>query len=313
MFAQGPPGVAVVVLNYNGTADTLECVRSLLRARCPARIYVVDNGSRPPLRPALEEAGIHVRLIENAENLGFTGGNNVALRAALDDGARYVLLLNNDTTVDPGFLEPLVAALERDPALGLVTPKIYFYGQDRVFWAHGARVDRWTGRSPHIGVYEKDRGQYDAIGEVDRITGCAMMCRREVVERVGMLDDRFFIYCEELDWCLRIRRAGYRLAVVKDSVIWHKGHRDAGRIGRPFIAYLQTRNQLLLLRKNSNDFAAGGAGALVYFAVSFFHQLARGIGGWLWTRDRRYRDYARAVLAGAVDYWRGRFGKPAFR
>lgn len=306
--------VAVVVLNYNGNEDTLECLRSLEKITyAPAQAYVVDNGSNPPLRPAFEAAGFRMRLLENAENLGFTGGNNGATRVALSEGADAVLLLNNDTIVDPGFLEPMVRALESDPGLGIVTPKIYFYGRDRVFWAHGARVDRWTARSPHIGVYESDSGQYDHIREVERVTGCAMLARRALLEQVGLLDERFFIYSEEMDWCLRSRRAGWRMAVVKESIIWHKGHRDSGRVGRPFIAHLQTRNHLLMLRKNSNYFVAGGAFAVVYFLISFLWQLAKGMACWAVTRDRRFLDYARAILMGATDYWRGRFGRPALR
>ncbi len=306
--------VAVVVINYNGTGDTLECIRSLLRVTCPGvRIYVVDNGSDPPLRPALEVAGVDVRLFESGRNLGFTGGNNLGARVALEEGADSVLFLNNDTVVAPGFLEPLVRALVEDSGLGIVTPKISFYGQERIFWAHGARVGRWTARSPHIGVYEKDTGQYDHIREVERVTGCAMLARRALIERVGLLDDRFFIYSEELDWCLRSRRAGWRLAVIKDSVIWHKGHRDSGRIGRPFIARLQTRNHLLMLRKNSNYFVAGGVFALAYFMLSLLAHLAHGLLGWTFRRDRRYRDYMQAHWDGMVDCWRGRFGRPALR
>ncbi len=306
--------VAVIVLNYNGNADTLECLRSLARITRPsAAVYVVDNGSRPPLRPELEAAGLPVRLIESPVNLGFTGGNNLGTRRALEEGAEAVLLLNNDTVVDPGFLDPLVRALETDPGMGIVTPKIYIYGEDRVFWAHGARVDRLTGRSPHLGVLERDSGQYDHVREVERVTGCAMLARRELLERVGMLDDRFFIYSEEVDWCLRSRRAGWRLAVVKESVIWHKGHRDTGRAGVPFTLYLQTRNHLLMLRKNSNYFVAGGAFALAWFAASFLWQVGRRAAGWALTRDPRWRDAALAVLRGGVDFWRGRFGRPPDR
>jgi GT2 family glycosyltransferase len=292
--------IALVVLNYNGNDDTLECLRSLLKISYPdPRIYVVDNGSDPPLREALGDLRTRVRLIENRENLGFTGGHNAALKLALSEGADQVLLLNNDTVVDPGFLEPLVRALNEDPGLGIVSPKIYFYGKDRVLWSYGARVDRLTGRSPHIGVDEYDSGQCDAIRDVDRVTGCAMLVRRDFLERVGALDDRFFAYAEEMDWCLRARRAGYRVAVVKESILWHKGHRSSGRIGRPFIGYLLARNHLLLLRKHSNYFFAGGSVALAYFALSLGSRLVRAP-----------LDYSRACVRGVVDFWRGRFGRP---
>ena len=307
------PKVGIVIVNFNGTDDTLECVRSVVKVRYPNfRTYVVDNGStvspREKLSPHLDD----VTLIENDANLGYTGGNNVGCRRALEEKVDYVLLLNNDTTVDPGFLDPMVDAMERDDRLGMVTPKIYFYGQDRVFWAYGAAVGRWTGRSPHLGVYRKDTGQFDSIREVDRITGCAMFVRREVFERVGFLDDRFFIYCEELDWCLRTRRAGWRLEVVPESVIWHKGHRDSGRIGRPFIAYLQTRNQLLMLRKQSGVFALGGGTAALWHTASLAKEVGRNLLAWMGTQNPDRLRVAGAFIRGVVDYWRGNFGKPPY-
>lgn len=307
------PKTAIVLLNYNGTEDTLECAASLARLTYPAvTIYLVDNGSRDFPRETFRIRFPSFVLIENGANLGFTGGNNVGCRRALEDGAEYVLLLNNDTVVDPGFLEPMIEEMERDATLGMVTPKIYFYGQDRVFWAYGASVGRWTGRSPHLGVYQRDVGQYDHLREVERITGCAMFVRREVFERVGFLDDRFFIYCEELDWCLRARRSGYRLAVVPRSVLWHKGHRDSGRIGRPFIAYLQTRNQLLMLRKNSGSFAVGGAVGLVWHTMSLAKEVGRNLAEGVVRRDPSKFRCARAFVHGAVDFWRGRFGRPPY-
>lgn len=313
MTCMANPPVGIVVLNFNGTDDTVECVESLCRVTYPqARIYVVDNGSKESPRAKLAPFLNRMVLIENGENLGFTGGNNVGCRRALEDGMKYVLLLNNDTVVDPGFLEPMVAAMEGDPALGMVTPKIYFYGRDKEFWAYGARIERWTGRSPHIGVYETDRGQYDSIRDVARITGCAMFVRRELFERVGFLDDRFFIYCEETDWCLRSRAAGYRLEVVPSSVIWHKGHRDSGRVGKPFIAYLQTRNQLFLLRKNSRHFALRGIPALGWYSASLLWAVVRHLGYALFQFRRDALACAGAYLRGVTACLGGRFGRPPY-
>lgn len=296
--------VAVVILNHDGTEDVLQCLRSFRAVGFPGlRIYVVDSGSRTPLRPSLPADDGRVRLLESAVNLGFTGGCNLGARAALDDGATHLLFLNDDTTVAPDFLDPLVRALDRDPSLGIATPKIYFHGQERVLWAHGARLDPWTGRSVHVGVYRKDEGQFDGIREVPRVTGCAMMVRRDFVERVGLLDDRFFIYSEEVDWCLRARRRGYRLAVVPESVIWHRGHRTTGRLGRPFIAYLQARNHLLMLRKNSEWFVAGATPALAWFLAALSWKA-------LAAPFRGETASARAALRGVRDGLRGRFGPP---
>jgi GT2 family glycosyltransferase len=295
---------AIIVLNFNGTEDTLACLQSLRAITFrDTRVYVVDNGSQPPLKPSLPREDRDVRLLESPVNLGFTGGCNLAARAALDDGASHLLFLNNDAVVAPGFLEPLVRAVDDDPQVGIATPKIYFHGQDRVIWAHGASLNLWTGRSLHLGVYRQDTGQFDHVRTVDRVTGCAMLVRRDFVERVGMLDDRFFAYGEEMDWCLRARKQGFRMAVVPESVVWHKGHRTSGKIGRPFIDYLRTRNHLLLLRKNSDSFALRGLVARAVFLTSL---TLRSMG--LALRGRRAS--ARAVLRGFRDARHGRFGPP---
>jgi GT2 family glycosyltransferase len=295
--------VGIVVLNYNGREDTLECVRSLARIAYPAwRLTLVDNGSTVRIKDDVLAILPGARVIERDVNEGFTGGNNIGARAALADGADGVLLLNNDTVVDPGFLDPLVEAMRLDPRVGMATPKIYCYDSRAVLWGYGARIDRTTGRSPHIGTDETDRGQFDRIEEVDRITGCAMFVRRELFERVGFLDDRFFIYEEEIDWCLRARRAGYRLRVVPQSIIWHKGHRDSGRIGRPFMTYLQTRNHLLLIRKHADAFVGGGLPAVAYAGLAAARGIVRGRGSWRHTR---------AIVEGWRDAILGHYGRPA--
>lgn len=304
--------IGVVILNYNGREDTLECVKSLAAVGFPDwKLYVVDNGSEIKVRRDVLEILPAARVIENEANEGFTGGNNIGARAALADGAEAVLMLNNDTIVAPDFLNPLAAALQADPQLGMATPKIYFYDGDSVLWGYGATIDRTTARSPHIGTYETDRGQYDGIGTVDRITGCAMFVRRELFEKVGFLDERFFIYEEEIDWCLRARRAGYTLRVVPQSIIWHKGHRDSGRIGRPFMTYLQTRNHLLMIRKNGTSFTGGGWPAIIYAGLVATRKLVRNMWAWLLSRDVRHLREARAIVEGIRDAVLGKFGKPA--
>jgi GT2 family glycosyltransferase len=137
-----------------------------------------------------------------------------------------------------------------------------------------------------------------------------MLARREFIERVGLFDDRFFAYCEEIDWCLRGRRAGYRLGVVPDSVIWHRGHRTSGLLGRRFIGYLLARNHLLLLRKHSGSFVAGGGPALVYFAASTLWRILAGVAAWGATGDPRRLEEAEGMVRGIGDFWRGRFGRP---
>jgi hypothetical protein len=305
------PGVAIIVINLNGRDDTLKCLASLDKVKYPnLKIYLVDNGSTQPIADDVRRLFPKVILIQNAKNMGFTGGNNIGIKKALKDKAEYVCLLNNDTIVNENFLEPLIKVCEGNPAIGMATPKIYFYGSSNIIWAYGAKVDKTLARSPHIGVGEKDRKQFDKIRFVERITGCAMFVKKEVIEKIGMLDDRFFIYEEELDWCLRARRLGYKLAVVPESIIWHKGHRDSGRIGRPFIGYLQTRNHFLMLKKNRDYFRFGGFVAILYAGLVIFKEVVKSL--FFAGLDKRYSRYAGAVIKGVLDFLRGRYGEPDF-
>jgi hypothetical protein len=300
------PLVGIVVINLNGKRDTLECLGSLTKIYYPNyRIFLVDNGSTEQIREELNMLFPQVEFIRSRVNLGFTGGNNLGARIALLEGASFVLFLNNDTTVAPDFLDRLVQACQTDPRIGMATPKIYFYGQPKVIWACGASIDRITGRTPHTGVYQSDQGQYDKQTDVDRITGCAMLVRRELIQEIGLFDERFFIYGEETDWCLRAKKAGYRLITVPDSVIWHKGHRDSGRIGRPFITYLQTRNHLLLLCKHQNQFALQAIPAILYTLGIILKELFIGA-------SSGRKDHVKAILLGMLDSFRRRYGKPPY-
>jgi hypothetical protein len=306
------PFVGIVVINYNGRDDTLECLHSIARLRYPNyKVYLVDNGSTEPIAEDIRRLFPKVNFIQSRINLGFTGGNNLGIKAALGDGAEYLLLLNNDTVVREDFLFPLVEAM-KDPAIGMVAPKIYFYGSEGIIWAYGAKVDRLFARSPHLGVGQKDSGDFDRPIYVERITGCAMFIRRELIERIGMLDNDFFIYEEELDWCLRARRAGYKLLVVPDSCIWHKGHRDSGRIGRPFIGYLQTRNHFLMLRKNRKYFYFGGFLAVLYAGGVIVKELIKSVGLVVIRGQRKYLLYAASIVKGVLDFLRKRYGRPNF-
>ncbi len=306
------PLVGIIIINYNGRADTFECLLSLTQITYPNyRIYLVDNGSADKIGEDVRNRFRGVRVIENERNLGFTGGNNTGIKVALQEGCDYILLLNNDTVVERGFIEPLLARLS-DTNVAMSTPKIYIHGFDKKIWAFGGRLDRFLGRSPHIGVDLIDQGQFSQSVRVDRITGCAMFIKSDIIRRFGMLDDQFFIYDEEADWCIRLSKKGYRFIVEPSSLIWHKGHRDSGRIGRPFMVYLQARNHLLLLRKHSNFYLFGGSVALIYSLLSAIRTIFASYFGLFLRRDKRYLGIGRAVFLGILDGIRGRFGKPIY-
>jgi hypothetical protein len=186
------------------------------------RILVVDNASSDDSVASIRREFPSVEVIVNALNLRFAGGNNVGIRHALQKGTEYVLLLNNDTTVDPEFLTELVKRAEGDPAIGMVGAKIYYYSDPGRIWFAGGRIEWWKGWISHIGLRESDHGQHDTSADVDYITGCCLLVKRSVIDKTGMLDERFFMYGEDVDWCLRAQRAGFRLLYEPRAKVWHK-------------------------------------------------------------------------------------------
>ncbi len=218
------PRVAIVVLTWNGRNLTMECLASLASLEyANAEVIVVDNGSSDGTADAVRAAyGDRVTIIENAANLGFAGGNNVGIRRALEKGADCVLLLNNDTVVDPALVGRLVDAITASEHIGIVGPKIYYASPPDRIWFAGGEVFLWRGVSRHIGIREKDTGQCDAVRDVDYITGCALMADRGVFEAIGYLDTSYTAYYEDVDFCMRARRAGFRVVYAPTGKVWHK-------------------------------------------------------------------------------------------
>jgi GT2 family glycosyltransferase len=205
------PAVFTIILNWNGLADTRECLASLRKIDYPNnRVLVVDNGSEGDEATALEEeSGGFIEVIRNAANLGFAGGMNVGIRRALEAGAEYVLLLNNDVTVEPGFLAAMIAAAGRHPNLAAACPKAYFRDRPEVIYSTGGSVNLWTGTARQLGRGERDRGQFEGEATRDYADGLCMLIPAAAIEKVGLLDEEYFTYWEETDWC-RGRRCGTR-------------------------------------------------------------------------------------------------------
>jgi len=219
-----PPAVAVIILTWNGEDLTLDCLRSLAPVATPnLRVVVVDNGSTDDTVAAIRALGdARVTIIENGTNLGFAAGNNAGIRRALDHGADFILLLNNDTVVDPAFVDELLAAMGREPDIGIAGPKIYYLEPRDRIWFAGGEVSLWRGTARHIGIREADRGQHDAARDVDYVSGCALFARREVFDRIGMLDAGYRAYFEDADLCARAERAGFRIRYVPTARVWHR-------------------------------------------------------------------------------------------
>jgi GT2 family glycosyltransferase len=221
---QSPPRVAVLILNWNGKALTIDCLESLMRVETPdVELIVVDNGSSDGSVEAIRDRfGERVTLIANGQNLGFAGGNNAGIRYALDAGADFVLLLNNDTVVDPALIDHLLRPFADDPRVGITGPKIYYYTPRDQIWFAGGRIFLARGTSCHIGIRQTDSGQYDRRVEIDYVTGCALMASRAVFEKCGLLDPSYVAYYEDADFCMRARRAGFSIVYEPGGRVWHK-------------------------------------------------------------------------------------------
>lgn len=240
------PRVTIIVLSWNQRAVTLECLASLSRITYPHRhLLLVDNASTDGTPEAVRRGFPAVDVLALPENRLFAGGNNAGIRHALDRGADMVLLLNNDTEVDPGFLEHLVARALSTPHCGMVAPKIYYYGDQRRLWYAGGEVSFWTGTLRHVGIRQIDAGQHDAGGETGYATGCCVLVPREAIERAGMLDEAYRMYTEDADWSWRIRAAGYSIQYEPRARVWHKisvstgGHLSAYKMRRKFTGNLR--------------------------------------------------------------------------
>lgn len=259
--------ITIIVVNYNGWQDTVDCLKSIDKLQIinyKLQIVLVDNASNDNSVVELKEwifkeNKSNIELVELSSNKGFSGGNNVGIKQAMHNKSDYILLLNNDTVADPKLVSKLINRVERDSSIGIVGPKIYFekgyeYHKNRykqselgnVIWFAGGKIDWNNMYAMHRGVDEVDRGQYDKSCETDFITGCSMFIKREVVEEVGYFDNDLFLYLEDLDYCIRAKKAGYNLIYEPASIIWHKNASSSDKPGSKLHQYYQTRNRLIV-------------------------------------------------------------------
>lgn len=244
---QSYPLVSIITVNYNQSEVTCALLTSLQHITYPnIEVIVIDNASSDNPQ-SIRQRFPNVVLVLNPINYGFAAGNNMGLMRAKGE---YVLLLNNDTEVPPEFLEPLIRKLQRDPEIGAVSPKIrYFFEPKKIQYAGYTPMNYITMRNFAIGHHETDTGQYDADRETYYAHGAAMLVPMKVVKEVGLMSYIFFLYYEEADWCERIKRAGYKIFYVHNSLVLHKESVSTGKLSTLKIYYLN-RNRLVFMRRN---------------------------------------------------------------
>jgi len=217
------PKVSIITLNWNALEDTIECLESLQKVAYPNfEVIVVDNGSECNQAQILKERfGDFIKVIENEVNYGFAKGCNIGMADALNRGIDYMLLLNNDTVVAPDFLDELINVVRSDSKIGIAGGKIYTYSDRDKVWFAGGLVKNGS-ETIDIRQALKDEGQFEEIVECGWIIGCLMLISREVLQTIGMFDEKFFFGGEDLDLCSRAEMEGYRITWVPTCKIWHK-------------------------------------------------------------------------------------------
>lgn len=292
------PLVHIVLLCWNGWEDTRECLESLRRLTYPhVSVVVVDNGSTDGTPEKVAEGFPEFEVVRNGRNLGFAEGSNIGIRRALAAGADFVMLLNNDTVVHEGFLQPLLCAL-RDPGIGAVSPEIRYHDRPHLTWFNGGSIDWRTGWAYHT---PKHPSPQPGATATPIITGCCMAVPRDVFLRVGVLDQRYFLIYEDTDWSVRAIRAGYRMMVVPESRVFHKVSASFRRDMPTLGTFYFTRNGLLFISKHADRPVQVTMRFVWRWVVRFSLQQARA----------RHPGWAALALLRVMALWahlRGRYG-----
>lgn len=307
--------VFAVTINFNKEKVTKEWLESMQKMHLDwfsLDLVIVDNASKVKFTLSSNEKTLrytqgkreNVHIIRSEDNTGFTGGNNIGAEYALKKGADYILIINNDTTSDPDLVKNLLEILDSNPKIGMTTPKIYFakgheFHKERyknedlgkVFWFAGGYTDWANIKSVHRGVDEVDQGQYDKEEEVDFASGCCMLIKKEVIEKVGLFDKRGFMYFEDAILCERVHKAGYQIWYVPSAKLWHLNAASSGGSGNELQDYFITRNQMLFGMKYAP------VRSKIALVRQSFRYLLNG-------RPRQKQ--------GIRDYYLGRFGKGTY-
>jgi len=290
-----PPRVVAVVLNWNGTDDTVACVRSLSRIAAPAlEIVVVDNGSRTSPEAALRDGGLDVPVVPTGVNLGYAGGNNVGIRWAQDRGADFVWILNNDTEVDAGALGPLLEAARRHPRGGAFGSRVLRGDDPSKIWVAWGTVTWRQSLIALVGENESDGPRFDVEREVEWIPGCSLLLRMAALKEVGDLDEEFFAYHEDVDWAARARARGWTSVYVPGSRVVHHIHGSSGGSSHygGFRKYLSARNTILYARRHARRGQALilALCILVTFPFQLLRRALSGEAAGVWIKQRGWRD-----------------------
>lgn len=260
------PLVYICLVNYNGYKDTIECIESLKNITYKNyKITIVDNNSTDNSYEILNKLYKNHKIIKNDSNGGFSVANNIAIRHAIKNGAEYVLLINNDTIVKPEFLNELLKSFQKIKDVGIVGGKIYHYDNKELIDHAGGFIDLVKYTTGHYGLNKMDHKKYNFEKEVEFISGCLMLIKREVFEKVGFLPEEYFMYYEDTDFCLSVKEKGYKLIYNPKGIIYHKGAKSSGGAESVFYVEWSTRNRIVFMNKYKTK-----GGLFIYSNIHFY-------------------------------------------
>ena len=259
--------IAIIIVNWKQYQLTKLCLYSLQKIKYDNyQIILIDNESNPKELKKIKNQFDKIITFPNQKNLGFTGANNIGIEYAIKNDFEYVMLINNDTEVEKNFINPLIEVLEKNQNFGAAQPLILNYYNRNKVWSAGGFLNKFFG---YTYVIKSPEG---IKKNIDWITGCCFFLRTDVIKKIGLLDENFFAYYEDVDWSIRIKNAGYDLAFVKSSVVYHHGSKSSKNESNegtlsPFVHYLNIRNHIFLLRKNKDVFNSVGVLFFQFFKI----------------------------------------------
>ena len=243
--------LSVITVNYNGLRDTCALLDHLAFDPNDTEVIVVDNGSANNEAETIAARYSNVKCVRSERNLGFAGGNNLGIRHA---HGKYLFFVNNDTEVSMDDIDRLIKRIDTSEHIGIVCPKIRFYYGDRhIQYAGFTPMSRITCRNRGIGYNEADIGQYDTPRQTAFAHGAAMMVKRNTIDKVGLMPECYFLYYEEMDWSMMMKRNGYQIWYEPSATVYHKESQSTGA-NSPLKTYYLTRNRLLFIKRNSEHF-----------------------------------------------------------
>jgi hypothetical protein len=284
------PLVYIIVLNYNGYQDTLECLESLEKLNYGNfQVVVVDNCSTDASESMIRAGYPGHSFLQTGKNLGYAGGNNAGIRLALEHQADYICILNNDTTVDKDFIEPMIRGMEQDRKVGIAGPKVCDYYDKNTIQATGSKANLFLGNFWQLNQ-GKPKDQVRGVLEVDYVAGACLLIRSSLIEEIGLIPEEYFLFFEETEWCHKAKRVARRVVCVCDSLIYHKGSKTIGKISGTQ-EYYMTRNQIIFEKRNATG---------VQWAVFYLHRWYRMALSHLkgWAKGGMNRDMLRGFQDG---------------